>query len=505
MVVYDETCPDSDCAEKKFQPSKSSTFVPTNDTIFTLYGSGNGTGIYGVDTVSLGQNTVKNQHFVRYQKGALNLGPPMSGIIGFSTPSPHRLDDAEVPQRAMDPDPWWMNSESTWAAPEYGVWLGHRNYNPRTYDIIKGIPEPIPNLGEVTLGGYNKDRMQGDFTWVPANTTYWWTFKLDSVTSHGTKDITHDTSKYLTILDSGTTVIALPLGIVNDITATWPGALNLIELMLVQCNSTMSLDLSIGGKSFHIPAQDLLMGYVYTPELGALCLARMSGTLDNTAIVGAAFMRNVYTVFRNKPTPQIGFANLIPSLLSVDNKTTVIQPGDIGRDGGKGGDGGNGTVQGGKGGKGGSGQAGQVQGGTGGSGGSGGKGQTGGAGGAGGTGGGAASPTAVAGAGGSGGKGGDGTKAGGAGGAGGQGGDSGTGPESDGGTGGTGGDGGYGGDKGGTGGKGGGGGANGDGGDGGDGGEGTTGGDGGDGGDASVGGGPSKRNGFSLSRLLARL
>ncbi|KFQ98088.1 Pepsin A, partial [Opisthocomus hoazin] len=80
-----EACED----HNRFDPSDSSTFVSTNDSLSIEYGTGSMTGILGYDTVTVADIKVTDQIFglAETEPGDIFYYSPFDGILGLAFPS----------------------------------------------------------------------------------------------------------------------------------------------------------------------------------------------------------------------------------------------------------------------------------------------------------------------------------------------------------------------------------------------------------------------------------
>ncbi|NXY82737.1 PEPA protein, partial [Alcedo cyanopectus] len=83
-------CHSFSCSDHNlFDPSKSSTFIATNDSFSIGYGTGNLSGILGYDTVRVANINVSNQIFglSESEPGDFFYYVPFDGILGLAFPS----------------------------------------------------------------------------------------------------------------------------------------------------------------------------------------------------------------------------------------------------------------------------------------------------------------------------------------------------------------------------------------------------------------------------------
>ncbi|XP_010078023.1 PREDICTED: pepsin A-like, partial [Pterocles gutturalis] len=73
----------------RFNPTKSSTFIGTNESIYIAYGTGSMYGVLGYDTVTVADISVEHQVFglAENEPGDFFYYAPFDGILGLAFPS----------------------------------------------------------------------------------------------------------------------------------------------------------------------------------------------------------------------------------------------------------------------------------------------------------------------------------------------------------------------------------------------------------------------------------
>ncbi|KAF8999685.1 aspartic peptidase domain-containing protein, partial [Cyathus striatus] len=110
-------------------------------------------------------------------------------------------------------------------------------------------------------------------------------------------------------IDTGTTLIGGPRGILSQIHQQIPGSQRFGDgTYSIPCNGTVHVSLTFGSKSWSISPLDFNAG----PYFGAQCLSAFYEIETHgkmSWVIGDTFLKNVYSVFRYSP-PSVGFAEL---------------------------------------------------------------------------------------------------------------------------------------------------------------------------------------------------
>jgi len=277
---------DSSCGRhKKYDSSKSSTYVKNGTSFHIEYGSGPVDGFQSIDNLNFGGLVVKNQDFAEVTDasglgGAYKLGK-FDGILGLAFPV---LSVNKVPTGFQNLVDQGLVDQGMFA-----FYLGNS----------------AKDLGELTLGGYNKNHFTGDLQYVNLKAATYWEIDLEGLTVGSTSYVSSNVNA---IVDSGTSILTGPSEVVSAI-AKQINAKEIIEgEYLVSCNydTLPNFDFKIGGNTYTLTPQDYLI-----PD-GDLCLLGLMA-LDIPAptgplwILGDVFMRKYYTVF-DWDNKRVGFA-----------------------------------------------------------------------------------------------------------------------------------------------------------------------------------------------------
>jgi cathepsin D len=291
-----------------YDPTRSSSFTGTSNTVAIHYGSGAVQGTIAQDTVSMGGFTIE-QTFVSVEQTTDHiLDGSAAGIMGLAF-------RGIANTRAT---PFWQTliENNMWTSPEMSFWL-------RRLITDISAPSEEPNGGVMTLGGRNSSLFTGDieFLSMPSSAAQsFWLLELSSMTVQGKSVAITAGSSAFSAIDTGTTLIAGPSIDVQNIWAAVPGSQpltgNLQGFYGYPCSTNVEVSISFGGTSWPINTHDMNLGQ---SGLGDQCVGGIfdltlgsdvgGGGGNPSWVIGDTFLKNVYSVFRSDP-PSIGFAEL---------------------------------------------------------------------------------------------------------------------------------------------------------------------------------------------------
>merc|ERR1719199_745301 len=160
--------------------------------------------------------------------------------------------------------------------------------------------------GELTFGGIDSSKFDGDLTYVPLISETYWQVALESM-SYGSDSTT---SNVKAIIDSGTSLLAGPKDKVAAIAQKAGATLVMGKEYTIDCSKISSLpELEVtlgGGAKFTLKASD------YVLQVSGQCLFAFMGIdlppqLGQMWILGDVFMRKYYSVF-DYGQKRVGFA-----------------------------------------------------------------------------------------------------------------------------------------------------------------------------------------------------
>ncbi|XP_065611854.1 pepsin A [Cyrtonyx montezumae] len=277
-------CTSLACSNHKlFNPSKSSTYVGTNETIYIAYGTGSMSGILGYDTVTVSSIAVKNQIFglSETEPGSFFYYCPFDGILGLAFPSISSSGATPVFDNMMDQDLVAMDL--------FSVYLS-KNGESGSFVLFGGIDPSY-----TTNGIY----------WVPLSAETYWQITMDKVTV-GRKSI----GCYFTcqaIVDTGTSLLAVPQGaydrIIRDLGVNSDG-----EISCDDISNLPDITFHIHGYTFTLSASAYVLKEDGSCSLGIQSLGTPT-ELGEQWILGDVFIREYYVIF-DRSNNKVGFSPL---------------------------------------------------------------------------------------------------------------------------------------------------------------------------------------------------
>ncbi|CEH13456.1 aspartic peptidase a1 [Ceraceosorus bombacis] len=197
-------------------------------------------------------------------------------------------------------------------------------------EIDSGNPENTQYGGVFTLGGTNSSLYQGDINWSEVIDESYWLITLGGITlQNNTVSIGNTVNA---AIDTGTTLIGGPSSVIADLYSQIPGSSPSTQsegYYNYPCATNVSASVTFGNQAYVLSPSDFLAGA--TDRTGETCLgAFFSVGSDQTTtlqwIVGAAFLKSVYSVFDyNSGKPRVGFAALADGLNGGTESSTVAQ------------------------------------------------------------------------------------------------------------------------------------------------------------------------------------
>ncbi|XP_065695057.1 pepsin A-like [Patagioenas fasciata] len=269
---------------KRFNPTKSFTFVSTNKSISIYYGTGSMTGILGYDTVTVADIKVHNQIFglSETEPGDFFYYAPFDGILGLAFPS--------IASSGATPVFDNMMAEHLVARDLFSVYLSKDGRSGSF--VLFGAIDP-----RYTLSGIK---------WIPLSAETYWQITMDRVTLDDNVIGCDHTCQ--AIVDTGTSLIVMS----NKAYAATMSDLGANSEGYISCDSVSSLPdivFHINGHRFPVPPSAYVTESEGTCSLGfeSMGVPTESGELW---ILGDVFIREYYVIF-DRATDQVGLSRLL--------------------------------------------------------------------------------------------------------------------------------------------------------------------------------------------------
>ncbi|KAG2141453.1 aspartic peptidase domain-containing protein [Suillus cothurnatus] len=277
----------------EFNPSNSSTYKATSSNLELYYGSGSAQGVIVQDSVTFGSFELSQEFLaVNVTSGLIYNG--LSGVMGLGFTSISTLQTT----------PFW-----------------EALYNAN--DLAEPFAAP---------GGYAHSRRKNSSLYTGSieylNMTSPSSFWLLTRSLYRARTIAVDPLSGLASIDTSITLIGAPTPIAASIWAQVPGSTELTGnsqgLYAFPCDTNVTVRISFGGTNWAISPLDMNIGTVneYDPTFSnasapsQMCVGAIFDVGIRNApawIIGATFLKNVYSVFRANPAA-VGFAQLASGL-----------------------------------------------------------------------------------------------------------------------------------------------------------------------------------------------
>jgi len=297
---------------------------PNSSNVTIGYSTGSVSGILVQDTVALGAFDVANQTFVAVSQIA---GSPVTGsatgVMGLAFGNADATVQVssfwqEITTQNVD------NSAVQGVTPEMSFCMT------RQLDL-PSVNESQVFGGFFTLGGSNTSLYVGapEFLNLPQINSSLWNLNLHNITVQG-KHIVPASNLSSAAIDTGIGLIGGPTNEVQAIYSLIAGSKvvpSLPGFYSFPCDTIVNVSISFGGTPWSIDPRDMIFGHLPSNSsecIGSIMDIGMSPNTSPTWVMGNAFLKNVYTIFKADP-PSIGFAPL-SSLAMFINKGGVPEP-----------------------------------------------------------------------------------------------------------------------------------------------------------------------------------
>lgn len=273
--------------KSKYDHDKSSSYEEDGGDFEIMYGSGSVNGFFSKDTVTIAEDIdVVGQRFAEVADagglGMMYSFGKFDGILGLGFTSISIDGTTTVFENAIKQD--------LVDQPVFSFYLGDNG------------------PGELTFGGYDSSKFEGDLVFVKLSSATYWQIEMDKVTAGDDYSTSGPASA---IVDSGTSLLTGPRKEIGQLAAAVGAKPNIMGEYTVDCkdlDNMPDITFTIDGNEFVIPGKKAVI-----QAQGTCLLAFMGMDFPEGGpqwILGDVFMRQYYTVF-NYVDETIGFAKAI--------------------------------------------------------------------------------------------------------------------------------------------------------------------------------------------------
>ncbi|XP_077675975.1 pepsin A-like [Eretmochelys imbricata] len=274
-------CSSAACTNhKKFNPSDSSTYKATSQSLSIQYGTGSMTGILGYDTVQVGGIVDTNQIFglSETEPGSTFYYAPFDGILGLAFPSISSSGATPVFDNMMN--------EGLVSQDLFSVYLSS---NDRTGSFVM-------------FGGIDSSYYSGSLNWIPLSSESYWEITMDSVTMNG--ETIACSGGCRAVIDTGTSLLAGPPSGISNINSYIGTSDGTVRISCSAMSSLPNIVFTIKGIEFPVPAS------AYIIEESGSCMSGFESIdVGGLWILGDIFIRQYYVVF-DRANNQVALASM---------------------------------------------------------------------------------------------------------------------------------------------------------------------------------------------------
>ncbi|KAL8276580.1 hypothetical protein RQP46_011003 [Phenoliferia psychrophenolica] len=284
--------------------ANSSTAIDVETTFSVKYGSGSASGEIWKDYIGFAGYNVSNQSLALCDTVSTDLlNGNISGLMGLGWQS----------LAASGVTPFWQNLFQASVLP----FPGFAFYLTRFVNVTSAAS--VEPGGVLTFGYLNNSLYDGEINYVdiPDGLESYWVIPMQAIAVNGTNVTGVDLP--MVAIDTGTTLIGGPGTVVKALYAAIPGAQaatgDYTGYYSYPCASAVNVSIMFGGIRYNMTSDDFNLGPFgknsanVSTCLGAFFDLTLSSTSKISWVIGAAFLKNVFSVFRASPA-SVGFATL---------------------------------------------------------------------------------------------------------------------------------------------------------------------------------------------------
>lgn len=278
---------------RKYDSSQSSSYVKNGTAFKIRYGSGPVEGYVSQDVLTVGNMDIENQLFgeTTQEPGLVFAFGRFDGIFG--------LGYQEISVNGIKPPFYRMVEQGLISEPIFSVWMGKQG-------------EALG--GELIFGAVNPGRFTGSMHWAPVIRKGYWEVKLESAFFTGENKNAWKAKPSRAAIDTGTSLIAMPVADAEALHAQIPGAQKAPQgnTWTIPCDAISKMPTIVfqfNGKQFPLRPEQ------YVIQAGGQCISGFMGMDIPTPagpiwIVGDIFLRAYYTVY-DYGNSRVGFAEAV--------------------------------------------------------------------------------------------------------------------------------------------------------------------------------------------------
>jgi len=315
LWVAGNTCSSGCSNVPTFDASVSSTFTNKSTPFSIVYGTGDARGTLASETVQMAGFSVANQVFAVCDEVSTELlTNPVSGLLGLAW--------QPLASSGATPFAQTLASGNSWDSPVMAFQL--------TRFLNQSGAQQLEAGGSFTMGFVNSTLYTGDIEYIdmPVTNTYW-ILPITAMTVQGNSITMPSGSDSYAAIDTGTTLVGGPSDQIANIYAqipdSQPATGNYEGYYTYPCDTSVTVTLSFGGRSWTVSPADFQSQEISRGTCLGAFFSLTTGDSAPAWIVGDAFLKNVYSVFRFNP-PSIGFASLSDYSLSMNGDLDLAVP-----------------------------------------------------------------------------------------------------------------------------------------------------------------------------------
>ncbi|KAI7875475.1 acid protease [Lichtheimia hyalospora FSU 10163] len=337
-------CSATECPYERFDASRSSSYQKLTEPFSIEYGIGQAKGVYGIDTVTVGNAKVDKQKVALVSStkdilGMVDSGEQSNGIMGLGYPGLNTV------RGVKDDTPFVFNLAKTLQDPVFSIYLNEMFAYGSTGEIMfggedqskyKGTLQSVPVVDYDTSGYLVKPNVGSGKKGSSSGTYLYWTVPGQGIKASGYEASLPSNAGF--ILDTGTTLTMVPKkyadGIVKAIAGTGKYAYDAansvyrVDCSIAKQDKTVDFEISTSTSNkvdkpvvISTPVSQLVIpidtDYLDTARscMFGITVSGTGLTDGETWIIGEASLRSMYTVYNMEKNT----VSLAPAIHTTDS------------------------------------------------------------------------------------------------------------------------------------------------------------------------------------------